>query len=96
MKEIGIRKVLGSSEFSIVYLLSSDFTKMVLIAIFIALPISYFIARNWLDNFAYKIDLEWWYFISAGLIALIVAWLTVGTQAIKAAGVNPAVCLKDD
>jgi len=95
-KEIGIRKVLGSSVFGIVYLLSSEFTKIVFIAILIALPASYFLTKHWLDNFAFKIALEWWYFIGAGAIALFIAWLTVGTQAIKAARVNPAKCLKDE
>lgn len=96
LKEIGIRKVLGSSEFQIIKLLSGDFTKMVIVAICIALPLSYFIAKNWLDNFAFKIDLEWWYFISAGIIALAIAWFTVGTQAIKAARINPVDTLKDE
>lgn len=95
LKEIGIRKVLGSSEFGIVYLLSGDFTKIVLVAIGIAIPFSYFIAQQWLDNFAFKITLQWWYFIGAGMLALIIAWLTVGTQAIRAARVNPTTCLKE-
>ena len=96
LKEIGIRKILGSTEFGIVYLLSSDFTRMVLAAIVAALPISYFIASQWLEGFAYKIDLKFWYFLGAGLLALLIAWLTVGIQAVKAARVNPAVCLKDE
>lgn len=96
LKEIGIRKILGSDEFGIIYLLSSDFTKMVVTAIFIALPISYFLVKNWLDNFAYKIPLEFWYFLGAGFIALVISWLTVGFHAVKAARVNPAVCLKDE
>ncbi len=96
LKEIGIRKILGSTDWSIVYLLSSDFTKMVLVAIVIALPISYFIATKWLEGFAFKIDLEWWYFVGAGLVALLIAWFTVGLQTIKAARVNPTDCLKDE
>jgi ABC-type antimicrobial peptide transport system permease subunit len=96
LKEIGIRKVLGSSTFGIVYLLSGDFIKIVFAAIIIALPISYFIAKYWLNNFAYRIELEWWYFAGTGLLALFIAWLTVGTQAIKAAGINPAQCLRDE
>ena len=95
-KEIGIRKVLGSSEFGIIYLLSSDFTKMVLVAIVIALPASYFITKNWLKGFAYRIDLDPWYFVVAGLITLTIAWLTVSIHAIKAATVNPADSLKDE
>lgn len=96
IKEIGIRKVMGSSEFAIIRLLSEDFTKMVVIAICIGLPMSYFIAKNWLENFAFKIDLEWWYFLSAGLLALLVAWLTVGMQAVKASRINPVNSLKDE
>ena len=95
-KEIGIRKILGSSDFGIVRLLSADFTKMVLMAIAVALPISFFIAKNWLEGFAYRIDLEWWFFIGAGLIALFIAWFTVGLQTVKAARINPTQCLKDE
>src|SRR5690606_16639227 len=95
-KEIGIRKILGSSEFRIVYLLSSDFTKMVIIAIALALPLSYFTSAKWLESFAYRIDLEWWYFLGAGFIALLVAWFTVGLQTVKAARVNPVKCLQDE
>ena len=96
LKEIGIRKILGASSFSIVRLLSGDFTRMVLVAIFIALPISYFVAQRWLQDFAFSIDLEWWYFAGAGLVALLVAWFTVGLQTVKAARVNPVECLKDE
>ncbi len=95
-KEIGIRKVLGSSEWNIIWLLSGDFTRIVLTAIVIALPISYLLTRNWLDNFAFSIDLEWWYFAIAGFIALLIAWLTVGVQAVKAARANPVKSLKDE
>jgi putative ABC transport system permease protein len=93
-KEIGIRKALGSSDLAIAYLLSGDFTKLVITAIFIALPLSYIVASYWLDGFAYRIELELWYFIGAGLIALFVAWLTVGMQAIRAANINPVKALK--
>ncbi len=96
LKEIGIRKILGASDFGIVRLLSGDFTKMVLVAIVIALPISYFIAQWWLQDFAFHIDLRWWYFAGAGLLALLIAWFTVGLQTVKAARVNPVECLKDE
>ena len=69
---------------------------MVLIAITIALPISYFAAQAWLQRFAFSIDLQVWYFAGAGVIALLIAWLSVGFQTIKAAKINPAQCLKDE
>ncbi len=96
MKEIGIRKVLGSSVFGIIKLLSADFTKLVLIATFFGLPLSYFITYKWLNNFAYSVELEWWYFVSAGIIVLLITWLTVGYQSFKAAKVNPTECLKSE
>jgi len=95
LKEMGIRKVLGAGEAGIVYLLTKDFTLIVLTAIVIGLPVSYVIARYWLDTFAFKIDLSWWYFASAGILSLAIAWLTVSMQAWKAARVNPANCLKE-
>jgi putative ABC transport system permease protein len=96
IKEIGIRKILGSSEFGIVYLLSIDFTKIVIAAIVIALPISYFITSDWLSGFAFKIELKVWYFVGAGLMALFIAWLTVGSQALKAAKANPVKSLRSE
>ena len=96
IKEIGIRKVLGSSEFGIIYLLSKDFSKLVIASIVIALPLSYLLIKNWLDGFAYRINLSPWYFLSAGIITLLIAWFTVGTQALKAARINPSQCLRDE
>ena len=96
LKEIGIRKVLGSSELGIVYLLSGDFTKIVVVAIIIALPMSYFVARSWLATFAFRVPLQPWYFIAAGLLAMVIAWFTVGVQAIKAARVNPVASLRSE
>jgi putative ABC transport system permease protein len=95
-KEIGIRKILGASEFGILNLLSGDFTKMAITAIFIALPLSYFIVATWLENFAYRIDLEWRFFIVVGMVALIIPWLTVSIHTLKAARVNPAQCLRNN
>ena len=95
-KEIGIRKVMGSSEQNIIFLLSGDFTKLVVIAIALAVPLSYLLTQQWLDNFAFKITLEWWFFIGAGMLALLISWFTVGTQAIRAARVNPTQCLRDE
>ncbi|MDN5214117.1 ABC transporter permease [Fulvivirgaceae bacterium BMA12] len=96
LKEIGIRKVLGSSVSNIIYLLSKDFSRLVFMAILIALPTSYFLMRSWLDKFAFSIELKIWFFLGSGLVALIIAWVTVGSQALKAANVNPTACLKDE
>lgn len=96
LKEIGIRKALGSSSTNIVLLLSGDFTRMVLLSILLGLPVSYWLLSGWLERFAFHIDLEIWYFAAAGLIALLIAWLTVASQAIKAAMVNPVKCLRSE
>ncbi|MEL7006232.1 MAG: FtsX-like permease family protein [Bacteroidota bacterium] len=95
-KEIGIRKVLGSSSFNIVRLLSSDFMKMVMIAIIISVPISYFLAEEWLSAFAFRVDLSWWWFALSGTIALLIAMITVSLQTLRAANLNPVVCLKEE
>jgi hypothetical protein len=97
LKEIGIRKALGSSSTNIVLLLSGDFTRMVLVSILLGLPISYWFLSSWfLPRFAFHIELSAWYFVIGGLIALIIAWLTVASQAIKAANVNPVKCLRSE
>lgn len=96
LKEIGIRKVLGASALSITQLLTRSFTKTILLAIIIALPVSYVVVKSWLNNFAYRISLEWWYFATAGLLVLLVAWLTVSLQTFKAARINPVKCLKEE
>ncbi|MEQ8302178.1 MAG: ABC transporter permease [Cyclobacteriaceae bacterium] len=93
-KEIGIRKVMGSTEFDIIYLLTNDFTKIVLLAIVIAIPISYLMAQQWLSAFAYRIELQPWIFAGSGFLVLLVAWFIVGTQAIKAARQSPSQYLK--
>lgn len=96
LKEIGIRKALGSSTANIVMLLSGDFTKLVFLSIMIGIPVSYWLLDNWLKRFAFHIALEAWYFIAAGLIALLIAGLTVSFQAIKASRVNPVKCLRTE
>jgi putative ABC transport system permease protein len=93
-KEIGIRKTIGSSDFNIIYLLSKDFTIMAIVAILIALPVSYLLTRGWLNDFQYRIDLKLWYFVSAGLLALCITWVTVGIQALKATKINLVECLR--
>ncbi len=95
-KEIGIRKALGSGRLGIVYLLSRDFIKTVLIAILIAIPGSYLVARQWLSGFAFRIDLQWWYFVGVGVLVLLIAWLTVSLQTFRAARVNPVDCLRSE
>jgi putative ABC transport system permease protein len=95
-KEIGIRKVLGASVKSITTLLSKDFLKLVLIAIVLAVPISWYFMDDWLQNFAYRITISWWVFFLAGLLALVIAFLTVSFQAIKAAMANPVKSLRTE
>jgi putative ABC transport system permease protein len=93
-KEIGIRKVLGASVAGIVNLLSSDFTKLVIAANFIAWPLAWFAMNRWLQDFAYRVEIGWWIFVLAGGLALIIALLTICTQAIKAALANPVEALR--
>lgn len=95
-KEIGIRKILGADGLQIIKLLTTDFTKMVLLAIAIALPLSFWMSKNWLQSFAYRIEPEWYYFAAAGAIALVIAWFTISFTTIKAIRVNPADTLKDE
>ena len=93
-KEIGIRKVLGASVAGIVSLLSKDFIKLVLVAFLAATPLAYFAMKHWLQDFAYRLTLSSWIFALAGGMALLIALLTVSTQAIKAALANPVEALR--
>ena len=95
-KEIGIRKVLGASLASIVTLLSKDFLKLVLIAVVIASPVAWYAMHRWLQDFAYKIDIAWWVFALAGLLAVGIALLTVSFQSVKAALANPVKSLRSE
>ncbi|QMW06998.1 ABC transporter permease [Spirosoma foliorum] len=95
-KEIGVRKVLGASVGSVVTLLSKDFLKPVAIAILIASPIAWYTMNQWLQNFAYHIDIQWWVFALAGLLAVCIALLTVSFQSIKAALMNPVTSLRSE
>jgi len=95
-KEIGVRKVLGATVTSLVRLISLDFVKLVVVAFVIACPLSYWGFSRWLDNFAYRIDIQWWMFAAAGLAAVVIALLTVSFQAIKAAVANPVESLRDE
>jgi len=95
-KEIGIRKVLGASVAGIVRMLSSDFVKLVLISILIASPIAWWAMGKWLEDFAYRIDIQWWVFAVAGLAAVLIALLTVSWQAVRAAVANPVDSLRNE
>jgi putative ABC transport system permease protein len=93
-REIGIRKVMGGSVWSIVLLLTNDFSKLVLLSSLIAWPVAYFAMERWLQNFAYRIDLTPMIFIGSGLIALCIAWVTVGSTAARAANQKPVLALR--
>ena len=95
-KEIGIRKVLGASVGNITALLSKDFLKLVLISVLIASPIAYYFMDTWLQDFAYRVEISWWIFALAGIMAIIIALLTVGYQSIKAALANPVKSLRTE
>src|SRR5678815_5594038 len=95
-KEIGIRKVLGASVTGVVGLLSKEFVKLVSIAILIASPIAWWAANKWLEEFAYRINIGWWIFALAGVIALLIAIFTVSFQAVKAAIANPVKSLRTE
>ncbi|MVM31239.1 FtsX-like permease family protein [Spirosoma sp. HMF4905] len=95
-KEIGVRKVLGASVTSVVALLSKDFLKLVVVAIVIASPLAWYAMSRWLQDFAYKIDIEWWVFVLAAFIAIGIALITVSFQSIKAALMNPVTSLRSE
>ena len=95
-REIGIRKVLGASVANLVGLLTQDFMKLVLLATFIAVPAGYLLSDRWLNDFAHRTNLVWWIFVGAGLIILIVGFLTVSFQSVKAAVANPVRSIKSE
>jgi len=95
-KEIGVRKVLGASVPKIVAMLSGSFIKLILIAMLIAFPVSWYFMNKWLENFAYKVHLGWVIFFIAGVVAVLIALLTVSYQAIKAAVANPVKSLRTE
>ncbi|WEA02253.1 ABC transporter permease [Mucilaginibacter sp. SJ] len=96
VKEIGIRKVLGASVTSIVTLLSKDLMKLVVISTLIASPLAWYGMSKWLQSFAYRVDINWWIFAVAGILSVIIAFVTVSVQSVRAANANPAKSLKNE
>ena len=95
-KEVGIRKVLGASVMGLVTLLSKDFLKLVLIAIIIATPLAWYAMNIWLQNYTYRIEVNWWFFAAAAFVAMIISLITVSFQSIKAALTNPVKSLRSE
>jgi putative ABC transport system permease protein len=95
-KEIGIRKVLGASVAGITGLLAKDFLKLVTVAILIASPLAYLFMQKWLQDFAYRIDIQWRMFLLAGIVAIAIAFLTVSFQSVRAALANPVKSLRSE
>ena len=95
-KEIGIRKVLGASESSIVRLLSKEFLVLVLVAFVVAVPVAWYVLQQWLEGFAYRVAMPWWIFALAGLLATAIAMFTVGLQSVRAATANPVDSLRNE
>ncbi|RYE17096.1 MAG: FtsX-like permease family protein, partial [Sphingobacteriaceae bacterium] len=96
IKEIGVRKVLGASVISITTLLSKDFLKLVILSFLIASPIAWFSMNKWLQAYTYRIDIEWWVFVLAGIVSVLIAVTTISFQAIKAALANPVKSLRSE
>jgi len=95
-KEIGIRKVLGASVSGIVSLLNTEFSKLVLASAILASPIAGFVMSKWLSNFAFRIEISFWYYLVSAIIALLIAWITVSWQSIRAAFANPVNSLREE
>ena len=95
-REIGVRKVLSASVGSIVYLLSGKFTRLILVAMLIAIPVAWYSIDNWLQSFAYRVEISWIIFVGASLGALFIAWLTVSYESVKAAVMNPVKSLRSE
>lgn len=96
VKEIGIRKVLGASVFNITKLISADFLMLVAISLVISSPLAWYIMNKWLQDFAYRINIQWWVFAASGLIAVLIALATLSFQSIRAAMANPVKSLRAD
>ncbi len=95
-KEIGIRKVLGASVTNLVSLVAKDFLKLVIISTIIAVPLAWWSMNAWLQDFVYRIEINWWVFVIVGLVAILIAFVTIGTQSLKAALSNPVAAIKSE
>ena len=95
-KEIGIRKVLGATVTNITVMLSREFVQLVLIAMLISAPIAWYCMDQWLQDFVYRININWWVFVIAGIAALVMALITISFQTIKAANANPVESLRSE
>jgi len=96
IKEVGIRKVLGATSGHIVYLFSKEFVILIAIAFAIATPLAWYFMHHWLQDYAYRINVNWWVFAAGGLVAIIIALATISFQAIKAAMANPVKSLRTE
>jgi len=95
-KEIGVRKVLGATVWDIVQLLGSDFTKLILLALLLAFPVSYLVMNSWLSDYAYRIDISWWLFAVGAVFVIGISWITVSWHSVRVATVNPVESLKSE
>jgi predicted lysophospholipase L1 biosynthesis ABC-type transport system permease subunit len=95
-KEIAIRKILGATMINVLMLLSSDFMKLIFLSIVIAIPVSVHMGDSWLSSFAYRIDLQWWYFLAAGLVAIAIAGSTIISQVFRTSNINPVQSIKSE
>jgi len=96
VKEIGIRKVLGASTVNITTMLSKDFLILVTVSLIIASPVAWLMMTKWLQDYTYRIQIQWWVFVLAGVMAISIAFITISSQAIKAALANPVKSLRSE
>ena len=96
IKEVGIRKVLGATARSIVYLFSKEFIVLISVAFVIATPIAWYYMHSWLQDYVYRINISWWIFLVGGIVAIVIALATISFQAIRAAVANPVKSLRTE